>query len=247
MYTPRTSPAGRAGTIALVALIHVGLLYAFLTLSSTGRELAQQANLQIFDVVVPPPPPEEDPPVVQQPKPKPKEDEGAASAANIKSKATPVVAPKPRVSLPVPVPMPVAEKPSTGSDSTSGNSNVVGSGTGSGGTGNGTGSGGSGTGAGGGGESGVKLLRGITTRDYPRAVSRGWPPGGAVFVRIRVEATGRISQCDVMRSFNNAAIDQWTCSLLTQRGQFRPATNAAGQPIAAWFGYIQRETGRFER
>lgn len=246
MYTPRTTPAGRAATIALVALIHVGLLYAFLTLSTTGREIARQANLQIFDVTVPPPP-EPDPPVVQEAKPKPKDEEGAASAANIKSKATPVVAPKPRVSLPVPVPMPVAEKPSTGSDSTTGASDIRGTGTGSGGTGNGTGSGGSGSGTGGGGESGVKLLRGITTRDYPKAVTRGWPAGGAVFVRVRIEPSGRVSQCDVMRSFGNAGIDQWTCSLLIQKGQFKPATNAAGKPIAAWFGYIQRETGRFER
>jgi protein TonB len=50
-----------------------------------------------------------------------------------------------------------------------------------------------------------------------------------------------------MRSFGNSSIDQWTCSLLIERGQFKPATNAAGRPIAAWFGYIQRETGRFER
>lgn len=249
MYTPTTSPKGRAAAIALVALIHVALLYAFLTLSDTGRQLAKQANLEVFDVLLPPPPPEEDPPVVEQPKPqpKPKEEEGAASAANIKSKATPVVAPKPRIELPVPVPIKTAEKPSTGSDSTSGNSNVPGPGTGSGGTGNGTGSGGSGSGSGGGGASGVSLVRGITTRDYPKAVTRGWPSGGAVFVRVRVEPDGRVSQCDVMRSFNNASVDQWTCSLLRERGKFKPATDASGKKIAAWFGYIQRDTGRFER
>lgn len=249
MYTPKTSRKGRAGTIALVLLIHAALGYAFLNLSTTGREIARQANIEIFDVTIPPPPPEVEPPVVQQPQPvpKPKEEEGAASAANIKSKATPVVAPEPRVSLPVPVPMPVAEKPSTGSDSTSGSSNVVGPGTGSGGTGTGTGSGGSGTGTGGGGASGVKLVRGITTRDYPRAVTRGWPAGGAVFVRIRVEPNGRISQCDVMRSFNNASVDQWTCSLLREKGRFKPATDSSGKPISAWFGYIQRDVGGYER
>jgi hypothetical protein len=34
---------------------------------------------------------------------------------------------------------------------------------------------------------------------------------------------------------------------VTSRGQFRPATDASGRPIAAWFGYVQSDTGRFER
>ena len=118
-------------------------------------------------------------------------------------------------------------------------------GTGAGGTGNGTGSGGSGNGTGGGGASGVKLIKGITTADYPREVTRGWPRGAAVFVRLRVQPDGRVSQCDVMRSFGNSSIDQWTCSLLQQKGRFKPATDDAGRPIAAWFGYVQRETGRY--
>jgi len=50
-----------------------------------------------------------------------------------------------------------------------------------------------------------------------------------------------------MRSFGNASADQWTCSLIMERGVFRPAVNDRGIPVADWFGYIQSDTGRFER
>jgi protein TonB len=64
--------------------------------------------------------------------------------------------------------------------------------------------------------------------------------GGAIFLRLRIEANGRPSQCDVMRSYGDRLADQWTCSLMMERGQFRPATDASGRPVAAWFGYVQR-------
>ena len=50
-----------------------------------------------------------------------------------------------------------------------------------------------------------------------------------------------------MRGFGNKAADQWTCSLIMERGQFRPARDARGNPIASWYGYIQRDTGRYDR
>jgi protein TonB len=68
-----------------------------------------------------------------------------------------------------------------------------------------------------------------------------------VFVRVRVQPDGKVSQCDVMRSFGDKAVDQWTCSLVLQRAVFRPATDASGRPIAAWFGYVQSDVGRFDR
>jgi protein TonB len=85
------------------------------------------------------------------------------------------------------------------------------------------------------------LVRGITGRDYPDAVRRSWPRGGTVFLRLRIEPDGRPSQCDVMRSFGDPAADEWTCRLIVERGQFRPARNARGAPVAAWFGYVQSD------
>ncbi|MGH6658778.1 MAG: TonB family protein, partial [Sphingomicrobium sp.] len=66
----------------------------------------------------------------------------------------------------------------------------------------------------------------------------------AIFLRLRIEPNGRPSRCDIMRGFGNPAADQWTCSLVMQRGVFRPARDARGQPVPAWFGYKQADTTR---
>ena len=246
MYRSDLKPGDRAGTVALVALIHLGLAYAFLNVSGTMRTIEQQVIPQLIDVDIEPPPP-----IVEVPleKAKPKEKEGAASPKNITSQATPVAAPKPRVELPVPPPMPVTETPREGSDPTQGAADVVGPGTGVGGAGTGTGAGGSGSGTGGGGGAAIRpaIVRGITNRDYPVQIQRSWPRNGAIYLRLRIEANGRPSQCDVMRGYGDRLADQWTCSLLMERGQFRPARDARGQPVADWLGYVQRDLGRFDR
>jgi protein TonB len=245
MYRSDLQTGDRAGSVALVVLIHLGLAYAFLNMSGTMRVIEREIIPQLIDVnVEPPPPPVIDVPLEQA---KPKKQEGAASPKNIESQATPVAAPKPRIVLPKPPPVVVAEKPNTGAAPTQGASPVPGPGTGAGGVGTGTGSGGSGSGAGGGG-SGVAisptLVRGITNRDFPDPIQRSWPRGGAIFLRLRIEANGRPSQCDVMRSYGDRNADQWTCSLIMERGLFRPGRDSHGLPIPAWYGYIQRETGR---
>lgn len=246
MYRSDLNTGDRAGTLVLVALIHVGLAYAFLNLSGTMRVIEQQVIPQLIDVTIQPPPPIVDVSLEEE---KPQKKEGAASAKNVESTATPVAAPKPRIVLPVPPPMPVAEVPNRGADPTQGASNVVGPGTGAGGVGSGTGAGGTGSGAGGGGGAAIRsaVVRGITNRDYPVQLQRSWPRGGAIFVRLRIEANGRPSQCDVMRGYGDRLADQWTCALLMERGQFRPARDANGQPVADWLGYVQRDLGRFDR
>lgn len=244
MYRPRTNPRDQVATITAVLLIHAGLALALLNLSGTIDLATPQPTLQTFDITDPVPPP----PVIEEvkPKPKPKDDEGAASAANIKSKATPVVAPKPKVVVPTPAKVVAATTPNTGAQATQGAAPVPGPGTGAGGSGTGTGSGASGSGSGGGGTgtpSSVKIVRSLTSQDYPDAIIRTWPKGGAIFTRLRIEPDGRVSQCDVMRSFGNAAADQWTCSLLRSRARFLPARDANGRPVAEWFGYKQSPTG----
>ena len=250
MYQPRPSTRDRIATFAAVVLIHVTLAAVLINISPDARQQLPQEVIEIFDVTEPLPPPEEV--VVEQiPAPRddaPREAEGAASAKNIRSQATPVVAPKPPIQLPIPPPIPVTQTPNSGSDRTQGASNVVGPGTGAGGVGTGTGSGGSGSGTGGGGSGGIAtrpaVVRGITNRDYPPAVARYWPRGGAVFIAVRVLPNGRATDCKINRSIGVPAIDQWTCKLVEERAVFRPATDASGRPVAAWYGYIQREVGR---
>jgi len=235
----------RSGAIAAVVAIHAALLFALLHMSGRIDLSDPQRALQVFnvDALKPPPPP---PPPPQSQQQKPKEKEGGSAPKNIKSEATPVVAPKPKVEPQRPNPVVAAEVPRQGAAPTQGASDVRGPGTGAGGTGTGTGSGSGGTGPGGGGGVAVpvSLLRGITGRDYPPAVRESWPRGGIIYLRLRIEPSGRPSKCDVMRSFGSPSIDQWTCSLVMQRGVFRPALDARGVPVAAWFGYKQVDISR---
>lgn len=249
MYRTNLDTRDKSGALLAVAAVHAVLLLMLLQISGRVDFTDPESVTRVFDVTEAPPPPPE--PVVQrqEEREQPREPEGAASPQNIRSQATPVVAPRPEISLPVPVPMETSETPNEGTQATQGASDVVGPGTGAGGTGTGTGSGGSGSVTGGGGGGGVAvpaaLVRGITTRDYPRGVR--FPRDGRIFVRLRIEPNGRPSQCDVMRGYGDRVADQWTCRLLMERGQFRPARNARGEPVAAWFGYVQRDTGSFTR
>jgi protein TonB len=234
----------KGGAIAAVIAMHAALLFVLLHLSGTIDLTDPQATLRVFDVnAVKPPPP---PPPEQKQWPRPREKEGGSAPKNIKSEATPVAAPKPRVETPPIQPIAATETPRQGTAPTQGASNVRGAGTGAGGIGAGTGSGAGGSGPGGGGGVAVPagLIRGITGSDYPSAVRDSWPRGGAVYLRLRIEPNGRPSRCDVMRSFGSSSIDQWTCSLVMQRALFRPALDARGVPISAWFGYKQVDIGR---
>lgn len=247
-YRTEVNQRDRAGAIGAVAAIHGAILFALLHLSGQIDLADPQSALKIIDLIdiakpKPPPPP----PAPQRSAQKPKEKEGGSAPKNVKSEATPVVAPKPRVTPQIPNPVVVAETPRSGTDPTQGAAPVPGPGTGAGGLGNGTGSGlgGSGSGGGGGGvASPARLVRGIGGRDYPTAIRASWPRGGAIFVRLRIEPNGRPSRCDVMRGFGNPEADQWTCSLIMQRGQFRPALDSAGRPVSAWFGYRQADVSR---
>lgn len=249
MYRSDLDAKDRGGAIAAVLAIHAGLIFMLLHLSGKIDLTDPQSVMQTFDVErvpSPPPPVNQPPPPRSQDSAKPKQKKGGSSPRNIKSAATPVTAPKVDPLLPNPVV--VAETPRQGAEDTQGASTVRDPGTGSGGIGSGTGSGTGGSGPGGGGGGGTavppQLLRGITSRDYPAAINRTWPRGAAIFLRLRIEANGRPSQCTVMRGFGNASADQWTCSLVMQRGLFRPARDRRGQPVAAWFGYKQSDTSR---
>jgi protein TonB len=240
MYRSDLNSKDRSGALIAVAAIHGALLFALLHLSGRIDLTDPQSVLRTFDVTEVPPPP---PPRKQNEKPKDRE--GGSSPRNIKSEATPVAAPKPKVAPLLPNPVVVTEVPRQGAAPTQGAAEVRGPGTGAGGLGSGTGSGlggaGSGGGGGGGVAVGVRLIRGIGGRDYPREIMAGWPRGGRIDVILRIEANGRVSSCRVGRSFGNPMADQWTCALITQRGQFRPALDRSGRPVASWFGYSQAD------
>ena len=244
MYRTDLNNRDKSGAIAAVIAIHAGLAFALLHLSGTVDLAHPERALEVFDLteIKPPPPP---PPVQKDAsKQKPKAKEGGASPKNIKSEATPVVAPKPRIVLPVPPKIAVTETPRQGAAPTQGASDVRGPGTGAGGIGTGTGSGGSGSGSGGGGDGGYvegpRLLTPVLTgRDFPRGLLDAWPRGAQVFMRFRIDASGRIIQCFVDRGTGNPAIDSELCRLTQLRFRYRPAYNRNGQAVAGWAGYRQ--------
>lgn len=235
-----TEPKDRLRSATLVVLIHVALGYALI--SSLGYTVVPKPAdaLKLFDLAdqpPPPPPPVVPPPPERAPKPthKPKDAEGAAAPAALRNTPTEVTAPKPPIPLPTPVP--VAPIPGQGTAPAAGASPTPGPGTGRGGVGDGLGSGLSGNGTGGGGDGGVasppRQIEGdISDHDYPRSalIARAQ---GTTYFRFTVAPDGRVSECGVTRSSGSRALDEVTCQLARARFRFRPATDRAGQPVAA--------------
>jgi protein TonB len=226
-----------------VIAIHAALLFALLHLSGKIDLTDPQSALQLFDLRNPPPvPPPPPPPQARQQRAKQKE--GGSAPKNIRSQATPVVAPKPKIVTPPVQQIAASATPRRGASPTQGASTVRGPGTGAGGIGNGTGNGSGGNGPGGGGEGGVAdpprlvspVLRGS---DFPPDTIDQWPGRATVFMRLRIDARGAVSECLVDRGTGIRSIDAQMCNLAHERLRFRPAMNRSGQPVAGWFGYAQ--------
>ena len=241
MYRSDLDTTHKGGAIVAAAAVNAAMLLAFLQMS--GRiDLAQpQEALRVFDVGQKPPPPPPPPPPARQ-QARPKEKEGGSSPKNIKSEATPVVAPKPKIVTPPVQPIVASDTPRQGAAPTQGASDVRGPGTGAGGQGSGTGSGNGGNGPGGGGDV-AEPPRLVTPvlygRDFPPDIVQQWPGRATVFMRLRVDARGYVSECTVDRGTGNPGIDNVLCTIVRDRLRFRPALNRVGQPVAGWFGYAQ--------
>lgn len=243
-YRENVTSRDKSAAIAAVVAIHAALLYAFLNLSGRLDLPGEQSVMHVFNLTQAPPPPPPPPPQ-QKIQPKPKEKEGGSAPPNIKSEATPVKAPKPKIVIPPLPQIAASETPRQGTQSTQGSAPFAGPGTGAGGVGNGTGSGSGGNGPGGGGDNGVAEPPHLTTpvltgRDLPRDLLQQWPSGTPVFLRLRVNPQGYVSECNVLRGTGVAAIDNVMCNVAHDRLRFRPALNRSGQAVAGWFGYAQR-------
>jgi protein TonB len=244
MYRSDLDRRDKGGAIAAVIAVHAALLFALLHMSGKIDLGDPQSVLRVFDVGQPPPPPPPPPPPQQRRQPRPKEKEGGSAPKNIKSEATPVVAPKPKIETPPVQKIAATETPRQGAAQTQGASDVRGPGTGAGGAGTGTGSGSGGSGSGGGGDNGVAEPPHLTTpvlrgRDFPRETLERWPRGATIFLRLRVDARGYVSECTVDRGSGVREIDSAMCNLAHDRLRFRPALNRSGQAVAGWFGYAQ--------
>lgn len=231
-YTGQVSGRQRAisGGGALIAVAAVGFSLA----SGLDLEVVRKASDAITAIAIAaPPPPREQ---IVSPKASTQQASGKASAANKHAKAAPVFASEAKLPPIVP-PVAAAQRPSAGDNASAGATPNPGPGSGAGGRGDGTGAGGSGSGTG----SGTKALwrsGTIRDRDYPREASRS-KAGGVVEVRFTIEASGRVSGCRVTRSSGDASLDETTCRLIEERFRFKPASNAAGEPVASQYGWRQ--------
>jgi protein TonB len=231
---PRIAP----GVALAVAFLHLGLIVALVHAFSPdlGARIASQV-LETIDVTVAPPPPKPSLPVAPAQVARAAERTGAAAPAGPRSEAVPVAAPSARIVLATQAAAPVAGQ---GNAATAGASSA-GQGTGAGGQGSGTGSGNAGSGTGvGGGAKVVKIAGDISAaRDYPPA-TRELRLGDYVIVALTVGTDGRVKACRVHRASKDPQSDQITCRLATERFRFKPATDAAGNPVEAVYGWQQR-------
>lgn len=74
----------------------------------------------------------------------------------------------------------------------------------------------------------------VTTDDYPAPALREGRSGIVVF-RLAVNNTGKVGGCEVVSGSGSADLDTATCALITQRAQFRPATDANGAPTSGTY------------
>ena len=244
MYRSDLEARHKGGAIAAVAAVHAALLFVLLHINGRIDLADPQSALRVFDLSEAPPPEPPPPPQQRQQQQKPKQKEDGSAPKNIRSEATPVVAPTPKIEIPVPPKIATSETPRQGADPTQGASDVRGPGTGAGGTGTGTGSGSGGNGPGGGGDGGAAFPPRLVTpvlrgRDFQRDLLEQWPRGSEIFLRLKVDARGFVSECIIDRRSGVAAIDAEICNLAHQRLRFRPALNRSGQAVAGWFGYRQ--------
>jgi protein TonB len=228
----------RPGVALIVALLHLALVLALIRAFTPdlGARMAGQA-LDAITVTLAAPEPRPPPPTTAASVPQAARAAGAAAPAGPRAEATPVTAPSPRIVLATPIAAPVAGQ---GSAAVAGSSDT-GVGIGAGGRGAGAGSGAAGDGRGGGGAGkAVKIAGDINSaRDYPPA-TREQRLGDYVIVALTVGTDGRVSNCRIHRPSKDPQSDQITCRLATERFRFRPATDAAGNPVESVYGWRQR-------
>ncbi len=82
----------------------------------------------------------------------------------------------------------------------------------------------------------------IKTSDYPRSALRAFAQGTTDFT-LKVDADGHVADCTVTQSSGNADLDTATCTLVSVRAQFKPATDSEGHAIES--RYHNRVLWRF--
>jgi TonB family protein len=80
----------------------------------------------------------------------------------------------------------------------------------------------------------VPLASIISHNDYPMDALRDGA-SGKVFVRLQINAAGKVESCKVVVSGGHHALDRTTCDIARRRASFHPAIDSEGRPVAAPF------------
>jgi len=220
----RRNGGRRWGAAALALALQLGVILG-LVIAFTPPAVRQAVlpGLAAFDVRPPPPPPPEPvaPPATKAAAPDP------AAAAAARATPAPIAAPPPRLVL---VPLDAPPVAGTGAANSAGAAS----------SGQGTGAGGSGSGTGGGGGQRLVQIGGTidSARDFP-VETRDKRIGTSVVIVFTVGTDGRVHDCRVRDPSGDPRSDTITCQLAEQRFRFRPATDAAGNPVPAPYGWRQ--------
>lgn len=205
-YADQDQSSRRAISIGIVILLHALLGYAFITGLAQNVIKKTAEELNVIDIEEPPPPPEEPPPPppdtpVVQPPP---------VVAPPPIVRTPTIVSPPIVSVPTAPPpvitptAPVAPPPPPAPPAPPAISKAAG-------------------------------VRGnpaswVTSEDYPASALRN-EEQGVVGLTFDINAQGRVENCRVSSTSGSSVLDDTACRLVTRRGRYSPALDAAGNPI----------------
>lgn len=207
-YSDQKMSGSKIVAIAIVALIHAALGYAFVTGLAFQYVKKVSEKLNTFDVEEPPPPPPDEPPPpppdipmtpppVVAPPPIVSAPSAPVTIATVPT-PPPVFVPTP-VAPPAPPPAPPPPAPPTVSKASAPKGNPA---------------------------------DWITTDDYPPSSIRAEEEGTTV-IKWTINAQGRVENCVTTQSSGSNALDQAACRALTRRARYAPALDAAGNPIAS--------------
>jgi len=74
----------------------------------------------------------------------------------------------------------------------------------------------------------------VTNDDYPPSALRAGQEGTTRY-RLTIDASGRVTGCQVTASSGTSTLDSAVCSLLTRRARFNPGTDSAGNKTGGIF------------
>jgi protein TonB len=198
----RQMSTNRTPAIIVVALIHLALGYALVTGLAYNVAKKAMEDLKTFDVTEEPPPPEEQPPPPEKTDTPPPPQIVAPPPLVRTNQTSP-----PIISTPVAPPPQITRTAPPAPPAPPAIKRVEPK---------------SATGD-------VRSL--FNEGDYPAAAMDSGAEGTSR-ARLDIGSDGRVTNCTIVQSAGNRALDQATCSVLKRRARFTPARDGTGNPIS---------------